>query len=567
VTLRCWIVVWVLASACTGKIGNSSAGATPGAPPIIGGGVGGGVGRGPGHANPGPAAPPPGDDGLVFASATRRLTRSELRQTLLDLLGQDLAGELAKFPEDYSEANDVFAFDNKYTLQQPSAALVEAARNLGAVAAAGLLADPAAIARLVPCVPSAPGDTGCLRAFVAAFGRRALRRPLDAAELDGYVTALAPFAVEAKDFNQAVGLAVRALLQDPEFLYRVEIGQPVAGKPGLLQLGGYEVASRLSYFLWGTAPDDALLDAAGAGDRLQTPASIKAAATRLLADPRARRAVEKFHSMWLGYARQPPPAPLQASMLAETTALIDRVVFEQRRPWLDLFRSDETYLDGALAAHYGLPAPAGGSGWVPYTGSGRRGILSHGSFLGVDRKHQDTSPTLRGQLVRTRLMCQSIPPPPASLMVDADNPPTDGNCKSDRYNMWTREGCKTCHQRMDPIGHGLENYDQTGAFRTVAPDDQGKPACQISGAGMLMDASDPSFQGAAGLADRLVESKVLESCVTAQLAGFYLGREVRAPEQALFDRVAARFAAGGLRFDQMLLDLVTLPGFGYRQAE
>jgi len=118
---------------------------------------------------------------------------------------------------------------------------------------------------------------------------------------------------------------------------------------------------------------------------------------------------------------------------------------------------------------------------------------------------------------------------------------------------------------MDPIGHGLENYDQTGAFRTVAPDDQGKAGCQISGEGMLLESG--AFKGAAGLADRLVESKALESCVTAQLAGYYLGREVRGPEQALFGRVASRFAAGGLRFDQMLLDLVTLPGFGYRQAE
>jgi hypothetical protein len=508
------------------------------------------------------------DDNLAFASATRRLTRTELRQTLLDLVGQDLVSELDKFPEDYAEASDVFAFDNKYTLQQPSAALVEAARNLGAVASTGVLADAAALKRLVPCTPSGPADTACLRSFVTSFGRRALRRPLAPAEIDGYVSTFAPFAAEAKDFNAAVGLVVRALLQDMEFLYRVEVGQPVASSPGLVKLGGYEVASRLSYFLWGTAPDDALLDAAGAAEGLQTPTSIKQAAARMLADPRARRGVEKFHAMWMGYARQPPPAPLDQPMLAETAALIQRVIFEQQRPWLDLFRSDETYVDASLATHYGLPAPAGGAGWVSYGTSGRRGILSHGSFLGVERKHQDTSPTLRGQLVRTRLMCQSIPPPPANLMVDADNAPTNGNCKSDRYNMSKLDGCKTCHEQMDPIGFGLENYDQTGAFRTVAPDDQGKN-CPISGAGALAGAAPgaDTFQGAAGLADRLVESKVLESCVTAQLASFYLGREVRDPERSLFERVATRFTAGGLRFDQMLMDLVTLPGFGYRLAE
>src|SRR5207244_1699196 len=132
--------------------------------------------------------------------------------------------------------------------------------------------------------------------------------PLTTEEVDAYVAKAGPFAVEAKDFNRAVALVVRALLQDVEFLYRVEVGTAVAATPGLSKLGGFEMASRLSYFIWGTTPDDTLLDAAGTGERLQTPAAVKAAATRMLADPRARRGIEKFHAMWMGYERQPPPA-------------------------------------------------------------------------------------------------------------------------------------------------------------------------------------------------------------------------------------------------------------------
>src|SRR6185436_10743520 len=345
----------------SGKIsGGGEAGSAAGGAGGRAAGTGGMGGGGPIN-NMVPPTPVPGvmgDDSLTFASAVRRLTRSELRQTILDLVGVDMAAELAKFPEDYAEANDVFAFDNKYSLQQPSAALVEAAKNLADTVGAAVLADGALAARLVPCVPKGAGDDACLRGFVTSFGRRALRRPLSATEVDAYVAKFRPFAVEANAFNKGVSLVVRALLQDVEFLYRVEIGQPVAGTPGLARLGGYEMASRLSYFLWGTLPDDALLDAAGAGERLQTPAAVKQAATRMLADPRARRGVDRFHAMWMGFERQPPAPPFGASMLAESRALIERVIFEDRRPWLDLFRATESYLDPALAEHYGLPRPS-----------------------------------------------------------------------------------------------------------------------------------------------------------------------------------------------------------------
>jgi hypothetical protein len=532
----------------------------------------GGSGPRPGQppsGGPEPPAPPPRteEDRVYFKTAIRRLTRSELRQTILDLTGVDVAADVAKFPEDYAEANDVFAFDNKYVLQQPSAALIEAAKNLADVVGARVLADAAVQKRLYTCTPRSAGDDTCLRSFITAFGRRVLRRPLTPAEIDGYLAKFRPFAMEANDFNRAVSLTARALLQDMEFLYRVEVGQPVTGSPGMFKLGGYEMATRLAYFLWGSTPDDALLDTAGAGERLQTPESVRLAANRMLADPRAQRGVSRFHGMWLGYERQPPPTAMQRQMLDETGALIDRVVFRERRPWLDLFRMKETYVDVALAGHYGLPRPAGAAvGWVPYGTSGRQGILSHASFLGVERKHQDTSPTMRGQHVRTRLLCTEVPPPPANLMVDIDAVPTEGNCKVDRYSMWQKEGCKSCHTLMDPIGHGLEAFDRNGKHRTIAPADQGKAGCEITGDGDLVGAGG-AFNGVAGLADKLVQSGALEACAARQLAGFYLGRPVRDEETRLFERAGERFKAGGHQFLGLLIDFVTLPGFGYRIAE
>jgi hypothetical protein len=559
-----WLAGALAASGCRGQIVDAPGSAA--APIDRGGGNGGG--GGPGDPPMAAPPPPPGEDRVFFGSAVRRLTKGELRGTLSDMLGVDLGAELAKFPEDFAEANDVFAFDNRYAHQEPSAALIEAARNLADVAGARVLSDEALRKRLLTCTPTGAADEGCLRTFVSAFGRRAFRRPLSNVEIEAYVSKARPAATEAGDFHRAVSLLVRAMLQDVEFLYRTEVGQPVAGTPGLFKLSGPEVASRLSFFLWGTGPDDGLLDAAVAGERLQSPTAIRAAAERMLNDPRARRGIARFHGLWLGYERQPPPAQLAAAMGEETRRLIDKVIFEEQRPWLDLFRARETYLDGPLAAHYGLPAPTGGAGWVSYGTSGRQGILSHGTFLGVERKHEDTSPTMRGAFIRTRLLCQVVPPPAPELMVDVDAVPTEGTCKSDRYSMWKKDGCKSCHLLMDPIGHGLEMFDRTGRQRALAPSDAGKAGCEIAGTGeLLAGAASAPFTGVSGLSDRLVDSGTLESCLTTQLASYLLGRQPQGEEVALFERVAARFAAGNHRFDQMLLDIVSLPGFGYRLAE
>jgi hypothetical protein len=564
-------LVNVVATGCVGDVMHGpEATDTPGPagpgtldPHGLPAGAGGSAG-GPGN----PTAPPPTGT-VFFKTATRRLTRRELRQTVLDLTGVDLSDQVTNLPEDYAEAKDIFAFDNKYVFQQPSQSLIETAKSLAEVVGDRILSDAAVKKQLVSCAPGGASDTACLRTFVTTFGRRALRRPLATPEVDDLITRFQPFAREANDFYFAVSLIARTLLQDPEFLYRIEIGQEVAGTPGLAKLGGHEVASRLSYFLWGTAPDDALLDAAGTSDRLQTPDAVGKAAVRMLADARARAGVDRFHSMWFGYERQQPPQPLLRPMLDETNGLIERVVFKDRRPWLDLFRSKETYVDATLANHYGLPKPASGSAWTSYGTTGRQGILSHGTFLGVERKHDDTSPTMRGLFVRTRLMCETIPPPDPNLNVDVDAAGTNGRCKVDRYAMWNTPVCGACHARMDPIGLGLENYDRVGKYRTVTTQDAeaGNADCVIPGTGDL-GAPGSSFRGVAELSDRLVDSKAIEACLSTQIASYYLGREVRDEERPLFqDQVAGHFRSSGYHFDQLLVDLVTLPGFGYRVSE
>ena len=491
----------------------------------------------------------------------RRLSRNEYDNTLRDLLGDESRSGFLKLPEDVLDP-----FDNDFATQQPSGILVETVETLAFEAAARLMTDPAKRDGVIGCTPNGAADLDCLRSFVVTFGRRALRRPLTTEEVEAYL-AFSDLSVEANDFYVGAGMVIAALLQDPEFLYRIERGTPVPGRKGLYRLNDHEVGTRLSYFIWGSTPDDTLLDLADR-KQLRTPDQVRSAAERMLADPRARARIDRFHAMWLGYHKLPHSAELTAAMRTETQKLIERVVFEEGRPWADLFTSTETYVDAQLAELYGMPAPAGGAGWVAYSGPGNRaGLLSHASFLSVAGKFGDTSPTQRGKLIRERLMCQVVPPPPPN--VNVDEPPQStptSTCKIDRYAQHRNDGsCYDCHNQMDPVGFGLENFDQTGRWRAHDNDDA---ACTISGEGQLYGiANDPVvFRGPAELGSILIDSGVLEACLVTQLYRFAMGhREARA-DADMIDTLATSFLETH-RFDALILDLVSAEAFGYRQEE
>ena len=392
-----------------------------------------------------------------------------------------------------------------------------------------------------------------------SFGRRALRRPLSDAEVKQYVDQFRPFAIEGQSFDLGVKLVLSAMLQDVEFLYRVEIGTPIASLPGVSELNDYEVGTRLSYFITGSTPPDWLLDQADAGG-LRTPESRRAAAEKLFADPRARDRVDRFHALWLGYHQLPHSAELVAELRAESRALVEKVVLEDKADYLQLFRSEQTYLTDYLAGHYGYSAP-GAASWVSYPDE-RRGLLSHGSVLSSFGKFTDTSPTQRGIFIRTRLLCQVVPKPPPN--VDTDNPPGEasGNCKTDRYAQHNQGGCYDCHKLMDPIGFGLERYDNQGRYRTT---EAGKPECSIEGTGAIDGIGD--FSGPAELADLAIGSGLLETCVVSQVYRFAVGRREDGDDEPILDELSASFLANGNRFDQLMLDLVAQPSFGFRKEE
>jgi len=493
----------------------------------------------------------------AVVSGARRLSRTEYDRTIRDLLGDVTNSGFSALPEDVNDP-----FDNNYATQLVSPALIDAAETLATAAAQRAMADKKVHDAIIPCQPTGPGDSECLRKFIATFGRRALRRPLAPDEIEQYLT-LGTFAVEAQRFEVGVELVIRAMLQDIEFLYRVEVGTGVPGLPGVFKLNDFEVATRLSYFLWGTTPDDALLDLAAA-NKLANPEGVRSAAATMIADARSPERVNRFHALWLGFHQLPHPPDLTAALRAETGALINRVVFDKRGSYFDLFTANDTFVTDLLADHYGLPRPGSATGvWVPYGATGRMGILSHGSVLSAGAKFADTSPTQRGKFVRNRLFCQEIPPPPPNTKADAPPDEAPGNCKSDKYKNHAVQGsCKGCHAEMDPIGFGLENYDKAGRYRTAEPN---KPECTISGDGELSGIG--AFKGPAGLASKLVESGALERCVVTQMYRFAMGRREATDDSGVLTDLGAKFAKNNHGFDQLMVDLVSSDSFGFRKAE
>jgi len=352
-------------------------------------------------------------------------------------------------------------------------------------------------------------------------------------------------------------------LQDPEFLYRVEQGTR-GSTPGLLELDGYEIASRMSYLLWASMPDDALFAAAAAGD-LDSPEGRSGEALRMLDDPRARAQLHRFHAMWLGYRSIPHTPELVAAFNRETSALIDRVILDEPGSYLRMFTMDETFVDDSLADHYGLPRPADGEGWVSYEGTGRAGILGHGSLLAAFSKFEDTSPTQRGILVRTRFMCEDVPRPPPN--VDADQPPQgamDAVCKYERYaeHRDQSSSCAGCHSLVDPIGFGLENYDVAGRYREH---DDGLPECVIEGSGEIVEVG--SFSGPGELSQLLVENDYVDACAVQQFLTFALGRPTNSYEAELLQEMIESFRAGQHDFKAFMIDFVASDRFARRAQE
>ena len=496
--------------------------------------------------------PPPGEDAADFGEMTMiRLTRVEYGACIEDVLGFELPQEeLNALPDAIPSP-----FDNDAESQSSSATLVTGYERVGRLVAESITADPQAVDALAPCPEG--DESACLADAIASIGRRLLRRPLSAEEVQAFVA----LADVAEDYPGALRLALTALLQDPEFLFRVEIGESIAGEPRLRRLNDFELASRLSFLLWGVGPDDELLDVAERG-QLRTTEQLIGEAERMLESERAVARVQRFFSMLLGYNVLPHEPALADAMRQESNALIARVL-EDRTAWREAFVSSQTFVNAQLAEHYGLPAPQNpNGGWVDYGDAPRGGLLSHGSFLALGAKFGDTSPVVRGLEVRRRLLCVDIPPPPPDLEVDVDSPPPgEAECKVDLYApMVEMPQCAGCHVHLNPVGFGLERFDALGRYRTTEPD---KPQCEIAAEGELP--GHGPFSGPGELGALLAESEQAELCLGTQLLRYWLARASVEPDSPLAEEFAIELQDVGGDLREVVLRFVARESFLYRQ--
>lgn len=520
------------------------------------------IGRADGTPLPGEVEtvpPPPATPATAAVSGARRLTNRELAASVSDLLGTPVNTQLATLP------NDIYVpFDNDITKQTASAVYVEALERAVKELSQTVIADPARRLAFVGCTPVRVDDSICLSTFIQTFGRKVLRRPLSNDEVTFFASSL-EFATRGDDFYRAVDAVVRRFLQDPEFLFRIELGTPVEGKAGVFKLSPHELATRLSYTLIGTTTPSWLLDAADQG-KLETKEDVVAAAERLVADPRAMEQVHRYHAMWLGYQKD-PSTDLEQEFRTETRALVEKVYTSGDAT--ELFRANETYANGRLASQYGLmpPAggfPAGGWAWISYGDSMRSGVLGQGAVLANGAKFGDTSPVGRGKFISERLLCRNLGTPPAD--VNTDTPPQAPDmspCKRARYAAHSANPtCKGCHASLDAIGFGLENYDAQGAYRGV---EAALPQCVIDGVGTLGDES--TFHGPKALVKQLLEAEELETCMVSQLFRFAHGRREFPSDRAQLRDLKAAFKADSRWMKSLLLKMVTSDLFGQRMEE
>jgi len=477
----------------------------------------------------------------------RRLTRSELSNSLQDVFGlAPASGQTDLLPEDLAST---VPFDNEYQTQAISDFVVLGYDMFAEQYSAQVAADTSVVSRVAGCKPAKADDLACFTQFMKKAGRRILRRTITDTEVNTYAAALLPYAAQDSNFATAVQLLVQAWAMNPEFLYRVEAGETIRPEPGLIQLTQFEAASRMSYLIWGSTPDDTLLDAAAAG-QLTSDTQRLAQAKRMLADSKAKRQFENFTAEWLGYSTTYLDPTLASDMRNESAALVDKV-FDANHDVLDLFNSDQTYVTPALASHYGFPAITKAQ-WI--TGHGG-GLLSHATVATLGAKFGDTSPTLRGYALFKRVMCQKTGPVPAGI--DIDTPPGNPtDCKPVRYSMRNNQSCASCHAQFDGIGFGLENMGPAGEWRTTEP---ANPNCAISGQGQFIAQTPVNFNGPKELGAAFAKDDRVAGCATTQLFRFMSGRLEDADDQATLEALKMQYyQTPGLQ--DLILSLVRSPG-------
>ena len=428
--------------------------------------------------------------------------------------------------------------------------------------------------RVFRCRPTAPAEARpCARKIVGELAARAYRRPATEADVEGLL-AFYDQGAEAGGFEKGVRTALQAILASPHFLFRLESAPRDPLPEGAYPLGGTELASRLSFFLWG-APPDAELAAAAARGELSGAAGLEAQARRMIADPRSRALATRFAAQWFRLHDLEEIHPdalsypyfdhtLAGAMHHETEAFFAHLV-EEDRPVHELLTADYTFVNERLARHYGITGVTGHDFQrVPYPAGRRRGVLGHGSVLTLTSHPDRTSPVLRGKWVLEVLLGAPPPPPPPDIPAFEETAAAEeGRVLTVRERMEEHRAnpqCQSCHDVIDPLGLALENFDVTGAWRTR---DGGNP---VDPAGVMYDGTE--LASPQDLRDALLSlSEVFHQTFAQNLMAYALGRRIEFYDMPTIRRITREAAEDDYRMSSFLLGVVRSPAFRMARAD
>jgi Protein of unknown function (DUF1592)/Protein of unknown function (DUF1588)/Protein of unknown function (DUF1595)/Protein of unknown function (DUF1585)/Protein of unknown function (DUF1587) len=542
------------AAACVGSVG----GGDPSGPGSGGGGADGGA--------PLPIGPAAGTDHPV-AVPFAHLTSAQYVATLIDLFAP-----IAVTPKAPPSDVVVEGFDNNASVQVPSAPLLDAYHDAAVkvtVAAMG------SAAKLLGCTPASRADEdACAGKFFGPFAKRAYRRPVTADEVADLTAFYASRRAAGDDFPTAMTLSIETILQSPYFLYRVELGTPIAGRANVVQLGGYEMASRLSYLLWNTMPDDALFASAESGE-LNDPGGLEKQARRMLTDPRAHAALARFHHGWLKFDVMrnlskdttvfPAFTPAVATAMQQSAEkFVDGVLFGGGT-LTTLLTDSHAWVNDDLAPIYGVPKPGSANlTLVPVDPTQRAGILTNAGLMAGFAHGTADSPVLRGVFVLERLLCAPSPAPPPGVNATPPTAPAGSGPKTTRDIFATTHeqgGCAGCHHTIDGIGFGFEHYDAIGAYRTT---DNGLPVDATGWfPGGALDVNGP-FKDAIDLGSRLAASASVQGCVASYWLRYALGVDHTGVDLTQLGSVVQGFRANNLGLQELLVAITKSDGFRTR---
>lgn len=488
----------------------------------------------------------------------RKLNQQEIDNSIKDLLGLN-SSYTAALPLDPTDTN---GFTNNAENMQLDVDYMQAMLTLSEKAVGDAL--KLANSPFLQCPQGQ--NAACAKSQLLAFAKKAFRRPIKFEEEDPILNPFTTAQSQGFTFQESMAFAMQRILMSPDFLYRSSFSG--GSTPEGQRLSPHELATRLAYYLWQSTPDQQLLSAADQ-NKLGTEVELRAQVKRLLQDPKADRFIRNFANEWLGLqqlqaaTRDGLTEQLKIDMREETERMMLAVLREDRS-FLDVINADFTFVNQNLATLYGIPGITGtqfqkvdfNALQIP-----RRGLLTQASILTLTSSPTMTKPVARGNRILNSITCNPPPPFPDGLTVTplADNPDSDLTIKERMAVHRAGTTCFACHKEMDPIGLGLENYDQIGRYRTFYP------------SGRSVDASGTirnyNFQNGMELINFISQQQEFKTCVMKKMMTYAIGRSMTAQDQCSLEHLGNENIVAGKTFTDLVMGIVMSPQFHTNQTD